>query len=47
MLKAFYVAASLVAVASSAKPAAANQPVIFLRNGSTDFRLQGLENKAE
>ncbi len=46
MLKAFYVAASLVAVASSAKPAAANQPVIFF-NGHTDMCLQALNESTD
>ena len=41
MLRAFYVAASLIAVASSAKPAAANQPFIFF-NSHTDMCLQPL-----
>jgi hypothetical protein len=41
MLKAFYVAASLIAVASSAKPAAANQPFIFF-NSLTNMCLQPL-----
>ena len=41
MLKALYVAASVIAVASSAKPAAAIQPVIFF-NSHTDMCLQPL-----
>ena len=39
MLKAFYVAASVIAVASSAKPAAADQPFIFF-NSHTNMCLQ-------
>jgi hypothetical protein len=42
MLKAFYVAASLIAVASWAKPAAADQPFIFF-NSHTDMCLQPLD----
>jgi hypothetical protein len=42
MLKAFYVAASLVALASSAKPAAADQPFIFF-NSHTNMCLQALD----